>query len=63
MYCTNCGNKLRSGAKFCSNCGARIVKGRAQTIDKTAIWNTLGCLGALLYIPFGVIAELTKKYK
>ena len=24
---------------------------------------SLGCLGALLYFPFGVIFELTKKYK
>ena len=25
-------------------------------------WKTLGCLATLLYFPFGVIAELTKKY-
>jgi uncharacterized Zn finger protein (UPF0148 family) len=25
MFCTNCGNKLPEGSKFCPNCGARIL--------------------------------------
>jgi hypothetical protein len=25
MYCTDCGNKLREGGKFCGNCGARVA--------------------------------------
>ncbi len=26
-------------------------------------WAMFGCLGAILYFPFAVIKELTKKYK
>ena len=27
MYCGNCGNQLKEGAKFCPNCGARVESG------------------------------------
>ena len=33
---------------------------RRKTIDD---WGPIGCLGALLYFPIGVILELAKKYK
>ena len=32
MYCTQCGNKLRDGAKFCSECG-NVVVAEVQSND------------------------------
>ena len=40
MFCTNCGNKLPEGSKFCPSCGARIlteiVEPLTQTVETAA---------------------------
>ena len=35
LYCTECGENLKSEAKFCSNCGAKIIKSRTTEEKKT----------------------------
>ena len=34
MYCDNCGNQLRDGAKFCNKCGMQIV---GETVSSDVI--------------------------
>ena len=34
MYCDNCGNKLRDGAKFCNKCGTNIEEYVVPEPDK-----------------------------
>lgn len=35
MYCSNCGQQLRDGAKFCDNCGTAVNADKAQSKRKT----------------------------
>ena len=35
MFCTNCGNKLPEGSKFCPSCGARILTEIAEPLTQT----------------------------
>lgn len=37
MFCTNCGNQLEDGAKFCPNCGAKVSQdGAGGNADQTS---------------------------
>ena len=36
MFCTNCGNKLPEGSRFCPNCGARILTEITAAAAETA---------------------------
>lgn len=37
MFCTNCGNQLKDGAKFCPNCGAKVSQdGAGGNADQTS---------------------------
>ena len=40
MYCTECGSKIVSSAKFCAGCGTRVGQSPAQNQEEE-IWNPL----------------------
>lgn len=31
MYCSECGKKIKPGAKFCSGCGAKVAGAKTET--------------------------------
>ena len=35
MYCTNCGNQINEGSKFCDNCGFNLNNSPNQQPIKT----------------------------
>lgn len=35
MKCTNCGNEIKEGAKFCTKCGTRILEQQENTVNVT----------------------------
>lgn len=36
MYCTNCGNEIQPGAKFCPSCGSEAIHAEAgAAFDET----------------------------
>lgn len=34
MKCTQCGNELASGARFCNHCGAPVIQWTEDTMEK-----------------------------
>lgn len=63
MYCSNCGNKVKNGLKYCNSCGGRIVKDEVEKTSTSIIQSILiagtivtvsglGCLIGLVAILF-----------
>lgn len=40
MYCSECGNKIKEGEKFCTNCGNEIVHIKAMNQAKQVVRDT-----------------------
>lgn len=39
MFCSNCGNKLPDGAKFCNSCGVAVVSNTATTEERKTAYD------------------------
>ncbi len=40
MYCSECGNEIKKGEKFCTNCGSEIVHIKAMNQTQKIVRNT-----------------------
>ena len=36
MFCTNCGNKIDDGSKFCPDCGAKLTAAEEAPVAESA---------------------------
>ncbi len=52
-YCSNCGNKLKEGAKFCDKCGTAVKGQSGQGPQHTNVNGGTTCTRCGSLIPFG----------
>ena len=68
MKCTQCGNELASGARFCNHCGAPVIQWTEDTMEKVTEEKTDGMVpsGAsqvkkrTAWIPFAPSPKMAK---